>query len=468
MRHLNDPFLLPIDPRFPQFEDRVLAPLRAILPFVLGLRVYQYGEVELIVEGAPDKVLPRQEWPLTIGGLPYFVTAASSTHKTPSAVSHTIPYGAKVSSPAHHSGACLGVKIKGPDGVIGVTAVTHGFIPSHLPPTTIAARLNEAFLAVPRLLRRTLLYFLSPIAIRFIHSSDSPLITEYPITTASKWASKMQVPILGMSVYSSCIDDCAKKRADIGVVGAVFDFPSASQPYPKGYRHDLSLLYGASLPEIVALPLLPRLSNFVPYERAFQMRNHAVFTVTYPYVGGDEPAERGHLLTGKTLDISTRESLMAGVEVMFNKSDDEQVEFVKLTEAILWRTKVKYHFQQEGRKMVVSNISGDGDYLSAKAFSGSVLCVGTERASGFSSSPVPLTAQVLCFQNYETLLPKAFAGPSASTLPSTLLTYKGGFRLPEYVYNSEIVMPGGIHTSSSEPQELVIQQHLPRRRSHSI
>ncbi|KAJ7465226.1 hypothetical protein FB451DRAFT_1262974 [Mycena latifolia] len=469
MRHLADPIPLPLDPRFPALSQDNILSLRQALPFVVGIRIFQYGEAEIICNGEPNQVLSEQEWPLTIGGLSYFVTKQEPSRTMPSAASHVIPYGAKVCSGAHQSGACLGMKIVGPDGESAVTAVTHAFV--HHPPVhsrSLSQKLVDAFLAVPWLLRQSLGFFIPK---RFDVPSPTQLLSlaDLPITTASQWASKMQVPLLGIEVFTTCVDDCSRKRADIGVVSDVFDFPLATQGYPAGYAHDLCLIRGSELPDVVALPLLPRLEKFIPYEEAFHMRDKALFTVTYPFIGGEKSEIRGLLLTGRTLDITTRECLLAGAQTMFGDGNEN---LAKLSEALLWRTNTKYRIKRREESphdaVVLSNpISNNGDYLSATGYSGSVLlCVGSDAAS--NTTPIPAIAKVLGFQNFETALPETYANPAASALPSSLLTYKGAFRLPDYVYASTISMPGGIQTSVSAQQEMVLRQHLTRRRSHSL
>ncbi|KAJ7646212.1 hypothetical protein B0H17DRAFT_1215778 [Mycena rosella] len=245
----------------------------------------------------------------------------------------------------------------------------------------------------------------------------------------------MQVPLLGGDVLTPCADD-ARRRVDIGVVSDIFDFPLVSKPYPAGYVHDLCLIRGSELPEIISTPVLPRLTRFFQYVRAFQMRDRAIFTVRYPCIGGDKSEVRGPLLSGRTMDITSRECLLVGTQMIFG---DEGDQIRNLSHAILWRSKASKHIKRTNASPhdVVAKPISQGDDLSATGYSGSVLCVGSDVAS--STTPVPATAEVLCFQNFET---------ADSGLPPSLLTYQGGFCLPDYVYASTIFMPEGIQTST--------------------
>ncbi|KAJ7116032.1 hypothetical protein C8R44DRAFT_220434 [Mycena epipterygia] len=310
-------------------------------------------------------------------------------------------------------------------------------------PRLFRKKIVDAFLSVPWLLRQTICYFIPKRFNVSLAPTHFPAPADFPITSASEWASKMQVPLLGIEVFTMCVDNCDKQRADIGVLSDVFDFPLSPKPYPTGYVHDLCLIRGSELPDIVSLPLLPRLTSFLPYTKAFEMRNQAIFTVNYPFISGDKSEVRGQLLTGTTMDITTRECLLAAAQIMFNDEGDEADQFQKLGHAILWRSKANRITRTKDsprESIVVSKaISQDGDYLSAAGYSGSVLCVGSDAAS--STTPIPATAQVLGFQNFETALPPTHAAPEDSTLPSSLLTYKGGFRLPDYIYSSRIDMP---------------------------
>ncbi|KAF7339935.1 hypothetical protein MVEN_01911100 [Mycena venus] len=449
---LADPIFRPLDARFPSLRDADLENLRKALPDAMGIRIFQYGEIEVLVNKPPLDIMPRDQWPLSIGGLSYFVTLHLPTHTFPSAA-HLTPYGAKVRTGAHQSGACLGVKIVGPDGETSITAVTHAFVSHPLPVSqNLAQKVMDAFVSVPRHLRSILMYFV-PQALHDYISEIAPFpptfppVSDFPITSSSQWASNLEVPLLGVEAYSTC----SQSRADIGVVSAIFDFPSSSRPYPVGYVHDLCLIRGPQLPDVIALPLLPRLESFVPYEQAFEMRDKALFTVTYPFVG-DKNSQH---MTGKTVDMTTRESLLVGAEAMFREGDT-LLECVK--HSILWRSRARYRITRtqdtpEGC-LHSKSTSNDGDYL---GYSGSVLCVGSDAAS--STTTIPATAQVIAFQNFETRLPESFAADD-SPLPSYLLTYKGGFRLPGYTYESRIVMPG---TSISSTSEIVLQQNLSRK-----
>ncbi|KAJ6538534.1 hypothetical protein DFH09DRAFT_1177157 [Mycena vulgaris] len=466
MRHLADP-VITLDPRFPVLDNRDLNQLRQALPFVVGIRIFQYGEVEVLCNENPEEVLPKDEWPLTIGGLPYFVTQTSPSRTVSSSSSHLIPYGAKVLSGAHNSGACLGVKIIGPDGESAITAVTHAFVSNpSIQQHSLPQKILDAFLVVPWLLRQSL-SFLLPRSFSATSTTPHPQSIDLPITSTSPWADKLEVPLLGVEVFNQCIDGCARERADIGIVSDVFDFPSASKPYPAGYVHDLYLIRGPNLPEIVSIPGLPRLTSFIPYRQAFEMRDRALFTITYPYTGNEKSEVRGLLLTGRTMDITTRECLLSGAQIMLG-SESNHVQ--NISHSILWRSKARYIIRRPPNSAqetvtISKPTTSDGDYLSAAGYSGSVLCVGSDAAS--STTPIPATAEVLAIQNFETALPSAYGIPDSS-FSTSLLTYKGGFRLPDYIYASKIVMPGGVASSTSAKEELVLRQHLTRRRSHSV
>ncbi|KAJ7227236.1 hypothetical protein GGX14DRAFT_385958 [Mycena pura] len=144
-RHLTDPIAHLLEPQYPSVQEKDL------LLFATGFRIFQYGEVELICAGDPELLLHCDDWPLTIGGLEYYVTQESAACKVPTTTSHLIPCGANVSSTGTiQSRGCLGMKIVGPDGLTSITASTHAFV-SHSTPI-LAQKLRASFLAVPRLL----------------------------------------------------------------------------------------------------------------------------------------------------------------------------------------------------------------------------------------------------------------------------------------------------------------------------
>ncbi|KAJ7147464.1 hypothetical protein C8R43DRAFT_1129701 [Mycena crocata] len=394
MQHFADPIARCIDPRFPSLVDDDFRIIRRTLPFVTGLRILQYGEVELLVKGKVEEVLVEEEWPLSIGGLEYFVASAGIL---PS--SHLTPYGTKVRTGAHRSGACLGIKIRGPDGQLGITAVTHAFVPRHpVDSPSVAQKIYNAFVSAPLILRQSFSYFLprhlQPLSP--MHTMQQvPLATDFPITFASQWATKMYFPLLGVEVFTECVDDCVRRRADIGMIRDIYDFPSEDKPYPTGYMHDLSIIRGSDLPEIVALPPLPQLLHFVPHKKIFNMRERAIFTVTYPVIGSEETQVFGQLLAGKTVDCKTRESLLTGSQFLFDE------ESASILHTVLWRSTTKYCLMRpqdspDAWMSLSSPASADGDYLSATGYSGSVLCAGPDQAAA-NSSPIPVTAEVLGF-----------------------------------------------------------------------
>ncbi|KAJ7920755.1 hypothetical protein B0H13DRAFT_1867255 [Mycena leptocephala] len=473
MRHYVDPIVRPLDPRHPSISLEDFEELRRIIgPHIVGIQIFQYGEVEIVSSTTPEETLTSNKWPLTIGGLDYFVTKSDPSSMSPTSC-HLVPYGAKVSSGSRDSGACLGVKVLGPDGELAITAVTHAFVNhSSYKSETFAQKFANAFLAVPWLLRQSISFFYPRSTSPPPPSHERPSASELPVTTTSRWADKMEVPILGIDVFSRRVDDSSLRRVDVGTITRVFDFPSSSLPYPDGYVYDVSLMTGPNLPEIIALPGLPRLTGFVPFDEIFDYRNKAVFTVTYPYIGGPNSEIRGQILAGKMADISTQEALLTGASYRWIPFWRDNAQIARLSSSVLWRSKVTFRLKRNENSAhdfgYQSQVSQDGDYLKVAGFSGSVLCVGSDAAS--STTLVPSAAQVLGFQNFETTFPQVLhrdTFPRGRAADPTLLTYKGAFRLPDYLYQSSIIMPG-METSVSDPEALKAEENLSLERRDSI
>lgn len=132
----------------------------------------------------------------------------------------------------------------------------------------------------------------------------------------------------------------------IGVVEGLYDKPSEHLPYPRGYSHDLALIYGPDLPEICRpSPLnVNMLPEWVPYEEALkvcQSSLHQSMRMQYSSWG---------TLEGKVASKATEKALVKGMDYHWDKTTKTS------SAGLIWRT-------------------ADGS-LFAKGWSGSVLCLG--------------------------------------------------------------------------------------------
>ncbi|KAF9064348.1 hypothetical protein BDP27DRAFT_1367258 [Rhodocollybia butyracea] len=428
--------ILRIDPRFPSVTPVDISLIILVLPFVCGLTVFQYGEVELIINGVPESVLADHEWPLTIGDLPYFVTSNTPGSMVP--LSHTVPCGKKVHSWETAPGQCLkpggslGIRIIGPDNETYITTTTHGFVPTPQPAfvTDVAQKTRRLFANVSSFLWKKALYFARPTVpapnpwppYKPFTWPSSP---EPPVTSIPFWVSKVGASSLGAKVFSVFPIYCARKRGDIGKITATYDFPSSTQPYPSGYTHDLSFITGENLPQMVALPGLPRLTGFIPYESVFEYRSNAIFTVTYPYVSaGNSSIDSDGKTLDRVTDLTVCQPVLSGAQWIFPDAHH-------ISRAILWRSSSKP--DTTGRKDEIGKIS-----VSDFVLSGPVLCVGDSDIWG---AVVSASAQVLCFQNFQKAIPSRF-GPRPDFGDPSASCYKGGFKLPQFVYDSRIDTEG--------------------------
>lgn len=171
-------------------------------------------------------------------------------------------------------------------------------------------------------------------------------------------------------------------------------------PYPHGFTHDLSLITGENLPELVNPPRTPRIVGWGSYEAVLQ--GSRVFLIRHNIDTGNF-----HTYPGQGISMKAREAITHGTQYSWD------LKTRAVSTALLWRTDC------------------DGD--SVEGASGSILCLGQV------TDP---TAQAVLFQNFEGPLEHSHTmedyRPMRDSDRKTRATFKGGFLLPAEIRKSDI------------------------------
>ncbi|KAK7058271.1 hypothetical protein VNI00_001902 [Paramarasmius palmivorus] len=435
--------LPPLDARHPIIEDIHIQRIRKDLPYACGISVLQYGEVELLLKRIPRYIAYMSEFPRTIGGLPYFVRWVPDQPLIPTC-SHAISSESKIDEASGkqfiEDAGCFGLKLRNQEGKYAITAATHAFVklPEELSLSSffLVRVATQLFVDAPNFIHRKLRHYMPRLL-----GLDPPL---------------------GIEVYIPS-GDTAEIRSPVGTITKSFDTPSSTVPYPEGYRHDLSVITGPNLPDIVAAPGLPLLKEFLPFNDVFEHRDRAIFTVSYPFLS--DPAVSGL----ETTDLVAHESLLSALRIEWSDSPKDNI-----TSAVIWRTKAAHLPTKDIDMPEDAAITEppqtmplpDGGNVQAIGPSGSVLCVGSDEAS--SSTPVPSSAKVICFHNFQMERP-TLRGPTSTqnqrngdtkgdlasgANKETYPTFQGGFQLPSEIYNYTIDM-GRTQASESNSGEAI-------------
>ncbi|KAJ6119391.1 hypothetical protein N7523_003671 [Penicillium sp. IBT 18751x] len=236
-----------------------------------------------------------------------------------------IESGAALADEEAKSTACLGLKIRLPDGTTALTTVTHAFVPT---PS---------------------------------RSSFTLRIADW-ITRATNALRQFRNPHLGHeapafgNTHQSRTDDIIGKEirllttnTAIGQINRCYDSPSRILPYPSGYHHDLSLIQGSALPDVTSPPGYPVLSEWAPYREV--LAGAPLYAVSM-----NAQTQRWRVIEGEKVPLAVENAVLLGSQNFWDR------EAYRADVSLLWRT--------------VDGVD------SASGYSGSALCVGVPGDNG--------------------------------------------------------------------------------------
>lgn len=340
--------------------------IKAAFPLSIGIRVLITGFAVMLFQSRTDM---ERTWK---GGITHDIGGLMVSYDI-IPVKPSIETGLYIASQpdTFESRGCIGLKIRRQDGSDAITTVTHGFV--KLPDCP------QVFLRLADWLVRAK-YFLS----RFISPKDTGIMPgEFQIRE------ELTTSPLGKRVY------LAGSAEMIGTITTSFDNPSSVLPYPAGYRHDLSLITGPELPDIVSPPGVGVIDDWASYEDALD--GCPVFASRFDVRVNNNKLEQGIIATG-----ATKAAVVQGAEYFWGSR--------AVSASLLWRT--------------------EWDNVPLPGFSGSVLCLGR---------PGDAKVGAVVFQNYETPIKETQVLGEGNLKGKSGWTIKGGFLLPQEIRESTIV-----------------------------
>ncbi|KAL3433411.1 hypothetical protein BDV09DRAFT_186676 [Aspergillus tetrazonus] len=176
-----------------------------------------------------------------------------------------------------------------------------------------------------------------------------------------------------------------KTNTKVGTITHCFDNPSPILPFPAGYRYDLSLIEGESLPDMVRPPGYPIISASAPYGKV--LASAPLYTVTL-----DTQTPYWREAEGAKAALPVADLVLLGSEYIWDREASDQ------TVAVLWRSK--------------NDVDSAGDSFGSYG-------------------------EAVVFHNYDTCLRMW-----ESEGPSSFTNIKAGFLLPGEIRKSMIVVPG--------------------------
>jgi hypothetical protein len=253
--------------------------------------------------------------------------------------------GTAVRSAGCEGTVCLGLKLAFQDGTTAITTVTHGFV------NTNSIFGDEGIGGVLSNMAAGIENWATPRRRR---------------PGAQPWSSPFvridRRPILGNSPIGKEVRLHENKHTVIGKIRYTYDWPSLILPFPAGYRCDLSLICGDSLPNIRRLEGQPAIVGWA--DMAKVLAGTPIFVTAYVVTRGSEGWEA---MAGSVNDLQ-RPALVQGVQYLWQR------EYLHQNICLLWRT--------VGRK----------DVANAQGYSGSVLCMG---------EPNHKEVKAVVFQNFQ-------------------------------------------------------------------
>ncbi|KAL4937591.1 hypothetical protein BDV06DRAFT_232470 [Aspergillus oleicola] len=346
--------------------EQDLESLRILFPKSIGAQLLIAGFLRILFDSITDVERTHNlGYPHEVGGLVVLLDTA-----TFSVTAQNVESGAVVSDREAELVGCLGLKLKLPGGKTVLTTVTHAYVRNP---------------ALPMVLMRVADWVTR--AKNALYRFRNPHLD---------WDSHAH-GVLGQSLSNNPRGKdilIFKTNTKVGTITHCFDNPSPVLPFPVGYRHDLSLIEGESLPEVVSPPGYPIISAWAPYEKVLMGAPlYAVAT--------NAQTQHWRVVEGAKVTPVVANSVLLGSEYIWDREASDQAV------AMLWRSK--------------------DDVDSAGGYSGSVLCTGTSTDQN---------GEAVVFQNYETGL--RIWESEGSLL---LANIKAGFLLPGEIRESTILVP---------------------------
>ncbi|KAK0466184.1 uncharacterized protein EV420DRAFT_814572 [Desarmillaria tabescens] len=382
-RHIEDPLRgKSLNPRVPLSDDD-LSVLRQWWPNIIGVRMYVCGVISLLLHQWADwRQVAAYGWSWTIGGLRAQIESVQAIEPS---VDRT-PYGLqdgtrRYSQTGTKQIGSTGLRIRGrfgPDKSTvsdAITTNTHSFVY-----TPCGMSMHSSLTDVP----------IREILFDIVH--DIIMLVKYRIAATKTYRTLCDSPPV-FRALTRVVGDTSPLEKEVrmgsrkvGKITKCYDFPSFVFMYPFGYRHDLSLITDAALPQVTVPPGLPIITGFEPTFDAALRPGCPLFTARY------------------CLDTQTAEQPVPVQAVATQYTWEPEPGSSAISRCLLWRS---------------SNQSDT---------TGSVLCLG---------SPGDHETRAVVFQNFEA---KIRHTQMATTSVKSYSKYKGGFALPKEVLESEVVM----------------------------
>ncbi|KAK0450562.1 uncharacterized protein EV420DRAFT_1750348 [Desarmillaria tabescens] len=278
-RPIEDPLALirrDLNPRVP-LSDADISVIRKWWPNIIGVRVYVYGVISLLVHqwNDCDEVRARYGWPMKIGGLRSQIETIQDIKPSADEAGTGRRWHTDTeigSTSGLRIGSRFGFGADKDTVSDAITTNTHSFVyaPRDVPMQQILFDIvRDTFLRIKYCIAST--------------KTCRALCDWRPMSWALTQLVGDSSP-LGKEVYA------ASQKAGLLRVGKVtkcYDSPSLVFTYPFGYRHDLPLITDISLPEITAPPGLPIISGFEPTFDAALRLGCPLFAASYR--SGDRP-----------------------------------------------------------------------------------------------------------------------------------------------------------------------------------
>ncbi|KAK2745051.1 hypothetical protein FQN55_006408 [Onygenales sp. PD_40] len=284
---------------------------------------------------------------------------------------------------ALRTSACLGLRLRMPNGDDVITTVTHQFVKCiELPSifTAIASWCEHWYMNIRSAFQK------------FRPGKSSSTVP----ATVEKRASVGNTSV-GAEVWLAGTD---QKIFKVGTITKTYDLnPSRYLPYPAGYQHDLSLIMSPEPPRMTQPSNCPSIVGWGSYARVLEGGPIFVYRCNGTAEVSRQPDATLHRAT------STYPAVIQGAEYFWDRG--------ARTASLLWRTAHEMD--------------------TAEGFTGSVLCLGNLTDS---------TARAVVFQNYQAALrPKLIDSDDEPRLRFVhRATFKAGFLLPEEIRASQIVL----------------------------
>ncbi|CAG8939211.1 unnamed protein product [Penicillium salamii] len=356
--------------------------LRELFPEAVGVHLLIAGFLVILFE-EERHVLDacNTVWPLELAGLQVcFQLTHLSFTTAPVESGNILKETSKQGNNAF--AGCLGLKLKLQNGSTAVTTVTHGFVRNSNPsPSRFDTGLRVFAMMVDQMkqkMRRFLPFKAGEYDRALVMAKETPTDN----TPVGKQVS------------------LAVSNRTIGTITHTYDTPSNDKPFPAGYNHDLCLISGRSLPDVVSPPGYPSVTGWATYSKALDGQD--CYVVAQNASTGGIREVRGVINSNLFRPNLFRRAAVIGTGYSWDKIRRQCNAF------LLWHT----------------------EHLKAPAdgTSGPPLCLGR---------PSDTAAQAVVFQNFQHSCQVAHVVGIWNKKQYSLV--KGGFILPQEIRDSTIL-----------------------------